>query len=539
MLLTGNTVIDALLQTVRADYRFRTPALAALDPHRRLVLVTTHRRESFGAPLRSTCAAIRELAGRFPELQFVLPVHPNPEVKRTVEELLCDLPGMHLVAPVDYLEFVHLMARADLVLTDSGGVQEEAPSLGKPVLVLREVTERPEGVAAGTAMVVGTDRDRIVSAASELLTSPEAYARMANAVNPVRRRPRERADPRGAGRTRLRMKLLVTGGTGFIGSHLAEEGRRRGAQVVVLGLADRPEEQANAALLARQGVEILPGSITDEELCAAGHARRHPRVPPRRGDAGGREERRVLRGGEPRRARGGCWTRRRRHGSSGSSTAARSGSTATARRGSPPSSRRSGPGNIYERTKVAAERMVRELAPGARACRTPILRPADVYGPRDQRLLKLFRGVSRGRFPLFGDGSGRRHMVYVDDVVSAFFAACERPEAVGRGHDRRRPAAVHAARADRGRCAGPRAARATGSDSLWPRCWPRRRWSRMCAKCSSWTRRSTGGGWTSSPAIRRSTRSRARRLLGWAPQVELAEGVRRTYEDYRAAGELA
>ena len=182
--LTGNTVIDALLQTVRADYRFRTPALAALDPARRVVLVTTHRRESFGAPLRSTCAALRELAGRFPELQFVLPVHPNPEVKRVVEELLCDLQGMHLIPPVDYLEFVHLMARADLVLTDSGGVQEEAPSLGKPVLVLREVTERPEGVVAGTAVVVGTDRDRIVSTASELLTSPAAYARMANAVNP-------------------------------------------------------------------------------------------------------------------------------------------------------------------------------------------------------------------------------------------------------------------------------------------------------------------------------------------------------------------
>ena len=184
MHLTGNTVIDALLQTVRPDYRFRTPALAALDPARRLVLVTTHRRESFGAPLRSICAAIRELAERFPELQFVLPVHPNPEVKRTVEELLCDLPGMHLIPPVDYLEFVHLMARADLVLTDSGGVQEEAPSLGKPVLVLREVTERPEGVEAGTARVVGTDRARIVAAATELLTSPEAYARMANAVNP-------------------------------------------------------------------------------------------------------------------------------------------------------------------------------------------------------------------------------------------------------------------------------------------------------------------------------------------------------------------
>ena len=182
--LTGNTVIDALLQTVRADYRFRTPALAALDPARRVVLVTTHRRESFGAPLRSTCAALRELAGRFPELQFVRPVHPNPEVKRVVEELLCDLQGMHLIPPVDYLEFVHLMARADLVLTDSGGVQEEAPSLGKPVLVLREVTERPEGVVAGTAVVVGTDRERIVSTASELLTSPAAYARMANAVNP-------------------------------------------------------------------------------------------------------------------------------------------------------------------------------------------------------------------------------------------------------------------------------------------------------------------------------------------------------------------
>ncbi|HUR95268.1 MAG TPA: UDP-N-acetylglucosamine 2-epimerase (non-hydrolyzing) [Gemmatimonadales bacterium] len=182
--LTGNTVIDALLQTVRPDYRFRTPTLAALDPARRVVLVTTHRRESFGAPLRAICGAIRELAERFPELQFVLPVHPNPEVKRTVEELLCDIPGMHLIPPVDYQEFVHLMSRADLILTDSGGVQEEAPSLGKPVLVLREVTERPEGVAAGTALVVGTDRNRIVAAASELLTSPDAYARMANAVNP-------------------------------------------------------------------------------------------------------------------------------------------------------------------------------------------------------------------------------------------------------------------------------------------------------------------------------------------------------------------
>ncbi|HEY8197846.1 MAG TPA: UDP-N-acetylglucosamine 2-epimerase (non-hydrolyzing) [Gemmatimonadales bacterium] len=182
--LTGNTVIDALLQTVRPTYSFREPGLASLDPARRLVLITTHRRESFGAPLESTCAAIRELARRHPDLQFVLPVHPNPQVKETVQRLLCDLPGMHLIEPVDYVEFVQLMNRAYLVLTDSGGVQEEAPSLGKPVLVLREVTERPEGVEAGTAVVVGTDRDRIVSVASELLTSRAAYARMANAVNP-------------------------------------------------------------------------------------------------------------------------------------------------------------------------------------------------------------------------------------------------------------------------------------------------------------------------------------------------------------------
>ena len=129
-------------------------------------------------------AAIRDLAKRFPDLQFVLPVHPNPEVKGTVERLLCDLPGMYLIPPVDYVEFVQLMNRSYLVMTDSGGVQEEAPSLGKPVLVLREVTERPEGVQAGTAVIVGTDRQRIVQVASELLTSKAAYDRMANAVNP-------------------------------------------------------------------------------------------------------------------------------------------------------------------------------------------------------------------------------------------------------------------------------------------------------------------------------------------------------------------
>ena len=184
VLLTGNTVIDALLATVRPNYRFTTPALSALDPSRRMVLVTTHRRESFGGPLESTCAAVRTLVERFDDLEVVIPVHPNPQVKQVVVRKLLDLTRVHLIEPVDYVEFTNLMARAHLILTDSGGVQEEAPSLGKPVLVLREVTERPEGIEAGTAAIVGTDQDKIVRTASELLTSPEAYARMANAVSP-------------------------------------------------------------------------------------------------------------------------------------------------------------------------------------------------------------------------------------------------------------------------------------------------------------------------------------------------------------------
>lgn len=184
VVVTGNTVIDALLQTVRKDYRFRHPRLADLDPQRRLVLVTTHRRESFGDPLRATCAAIVELARRFPDLDFVLPVHPNPQVKSTVEELLGGVRAVRLVEPLDYVELVHVMARAVIVLTDSGGIQEEAPSLGKPVLVLREVTERPEGVTAGTAIVVGTNRERIVAEASSLLTDAARYESMARAVNP-------------------------------------------------------------------------------------------------------------------------------------------------------------------------------------------------------------------------------------------------------------------------------------------------------------------------------------------------------------------
>jgi UDP-N-acetylglucosamine 2-epimerase (non-hydrolysing) len=134
--------------------------------------------------LRGTCEAIRQLACLFPDLEFVLPVHPNPEVKGPVEELLGDLPIMHLIEPVDYLEFVHLMNRATIILTDSGGIQEEAPSLGKPVLVVRDATDRPEGIAAGVARLVGTDPGTLVDECRALLDGGEHYRRMIRPVSP-------------------------------------------------------------------------------------------------------------------------------------------------------------------------------------------------------------------------------------------------------------------------------------------------------------------------------------------------------------------
>lgn len=182
--VTGNTVIDALLQTVSGDYEFRDPVLRRLDPRRRLVLVTTHRRESFGAPLAAICAAVATLARRRPDCDFVLPVHPNPRVRGTLVPALSGRANVHLLEPLGYREFVQLMARAHLILTDSGGVQEEAPSLGVPVLVLRETTERPEAVAAGAARLVGTDESSITRHALELLEDPAAHEHMANATNP-------------------------------------------------------------------------------------------------------------------------------------------------------------------------------------------------------------------------------------------------------------------------------------------------------------------------------------------------------------------
>jgi len=183
--VTGNTVIDALLDVAARPYDYARGPLAALPlDSRRVILVTAHRRESFGEPLRTLCQAIRTLAERYPDAHIVYPVHLNPNVQQPVRELLAGQPNISLLEPLDYEPFVHLMKRSTLILTDSGGVQEEAPSLGVPVLVMRDVTERPEGVAAGGARVVGTDTSAIVAAASELLDSPAAHARMSKARNP-------------------------------------------------------------------------------------------------------------------------------------------------------------------------------------------------------------------------------------------------------------------------------------------------------------------------------------------------------------------
>ena len=188
--VTGNTVIDALLlarEKLRRDARLArriAERFAFLDRSRRLVLVTGHRRESFGRGFENICYALAELVRRHADIEILYPVHLNPNVREPVFRILGGLPAVHLIEPVEYLPFVHLMDRAHLIVTDSGGIQEEAPALGKPVLVMREVTERPEAVEAGTVRLVGTDFARIVEETSRLLTDPVAYRRMATAINP-------------------------------------------------------------------------------------------------------------------------------------------------------------------------------------------------------------------------------------------------------------------------------------------------------------------------------------------------------------------
>lgn len=188
IIVTGNTVIDALHQVrerIENDAAFQADLADrfALDPDRRLILVTGHRRESFGGGFERICSALGRLAER-PDVSVVYPVHLNPNIKKPVEARLAGLPNVRLIAPQDYLPFVYLMNRAAVILTDSGGVQEEAPSLGKPVLVMRDTTERPEAVAAGTVCLVGTDEDLIVSSVNRLLDDREAYEAMSFAHNP-------------------------------------------------------------------------------------------------------------------------------------------------------------------------------------------------------------------------------------------------------------------------------------------------------------------------------------------------------------------
>lgn len=182
--VTGNPVIDALQWTVGHLDGAGSALLARLDASRRLVLVTAHRRESFGAPFEDLCRALRDLVERNADVELVYPVHLNPRVQAPVRRLLDGCARLHLVPPLAHREFVALLARCHLVLTDSGGVQEEAPALGKPVLVMRETTERPEGMDAGTARLVGTSRERIVAETERLLTDASAYAAMAQARNP-------------------------------------------------------------------------------------------------------------------------------------------------------------------------------------------------------------------------------------------------------------------------------------------------------------------------------------------------------------------
>lgn len=183
--VTGNTVIDALLATVRPDYIFEQPILSQLDfDTRKVILATTHRRENWGRPIREVCQAIRRIVEEFSDVEIVYAVHLNPKVQRTVKMELAGTERVHLLGPLDYEAFVQLMDRSHLILTDSGGIQEEAPSLDVPVLVLRNVTERPEGARAGTLKVVGTVRDSIVQETARLLTDPVAYSRMASATNP-------------------------------------------------------------------------------------------------------------------------------------------------------------------------------------------------------------------------------------------------------------------------------------------------------------------------------------------------------------------
>ena len=183
--VTGNTVIDALIKTITPSWQFEDAALReVISSNDRLILVTTHRRENLGAPMRHVYQALREVLAAYGNVRIIFPVHKNPKVREIVEQELGRLDRVHLIEPLDYQPFANLMAKVDIVLTDSGGIQEEAPALGKPVLVLRDTTERPEAVAAGTVRLIGTGYDDVLRETGRLLEDAAYYSRMADACNP-------------------------------------------------------------------------------------------------------------------------------------------------------------------------------------------------------------------------------------------------------------------------------------------------------------------------------------------------------------------
>jgi UDP-N-acetylglucosamine 2-epimerase (non-hydrolysing) len=184
IIVTGNTVIDALLWSIDQNYPPAEDIAEILDGSGKLILVTTHRRENFGEPHRQVFAALLELTEKFPDIRLLFPIHPNPNVRREAAQQLQNHPRIHLTRPLDYRSFIAAMKKSHIILSDSGGVQEEAPSLHKPVLVLRESTERPEGVEAGALKLVGTCRETIVKEASALIADADAYAKMASIANP-------------------------------------------------------------------------------------------------------------------------------------------------------------------------------------------------------------------------------------------------------------------------------------------------------------------------------------------------------------------